>query len=289
MNSIIKKLVITLFLITTIGQMSVYAQPTDNENGDRQSICQFSEYDYYVSIRKMNFTKANHLFGIERDSYDSICNVEQEILQLSTLNASELRLRGLTEVQIGILKSYDGSQLEKNYQLRIVLATITVTLTKINSSSTSVKVRANWAWNSMPLIMSTNCFETAAFRWKAYNSTNNQITASYEGSGSYCKVKYYWNNVEQTTQTKVISVGSNNAYIFSQFEQAMIYGGNTCWAKTGYMVLHVIGAGFSRVEFGFGYNHGILNTPATVSLDSGLGFNYSNGYEMAEPSITINV
>ena len=77
--------------------------------------------------------------------------------------------------------------------------------------------------------------------------------------------------------------------MYSQFTTDVIVGNTDCWAKTGYMVVKVTGSYLFRVDFGFGYNHGISYPPTTVSLDSNLGFNYSNGYEMAEQSITINI
>ena len=193
------------------------------------------------------------------------------------------------DTQINALRKYDGSKIEDNPQLRSVLATLSVSLIKVSGSSSAVTVRANWSWNSRPLVTSTTYFETTAFRWKAYNSLGTQITASFNSSGSYCYVSYYNGSTAQTTQRKVITIGNSNSHVYSQFTTAVIVGNVECWAKTGYMVVKITGSYLSRVDFGFGYNHGISSTPATITLDSNLGFNYSNGYEMAEQSFSINV
>ena len=56
--------------------------------------------------------------------------------------------------------------------------------------------------------------------------------------------------------------------MYSQFTTDVIVGNTDCWAKTGYMVVKVTGSYLFRVDF---------------------GFDYSNGYEMAEQSVTINI
>ena len=59
--------------------------------------------------------------------------------------------------------------------------------------------------------------------------------------------------------------------MYSQFTTDVIVGNTDCWAKTGYMVVKVTGSYLFRVDFGFGYNHGISSTAATITLDSNLG------------------
>ena len=112
---------------------------------------------------------------------------------------------------------------------------------------------------------------------------------SYSSSGSYCYVTYYNGSTAQTTQRKGITIGNSNSHVYSQFTTDVIVGNVECWAKTGYMIIKVTGSNIAKVDFGFGYNHGISSTPASITLDNNLGFNYSNGYEMAEQSFSINV
>ena len=250
---------------------------------------QLSEYDYYLTVRKMTFDEAEKTFGINKHDYETVLSIENQIVKLAAMNDSELYERGMTDTQINALRKYDGSKIEDNPQLRSVLATLSVSLIKVSGSSSAVTVRANWSWNSRPLVTSTTYFETTAFRWKAYNSLGTQITASFNSSGSYCYVSYYNGSTAQTTQRKVITIGNSNSHVYSQFTTDVIVGNVECWAKTGYMVVKITGSYLSRVDFGFGYNHGISSTPATITLDSNLGFNYSNGYEMAEQSFSINV
>ena len=250
---------------------------------------QLSEYDYYVSVRKMSFDDAEKAYGINKQDYETVSSIENQIVKLAAMNDSELYERGMTDTQINALRKHDGSKIEDNPQLRSVLATLSVSLIKVSGSSSAVTVRANWSWNSRPLVSSTTYFETTAFRWKAYNSLGTQITATYNSSGSYCYVTYYNGSTAQTTQRKGITIGNSNSYVYSQFNSEIRDGDIYIWSKTGYMVLKITGSYLSRVDFGFGYNHGISYPPTTVSLDSNLEFNYSNGYEMAEQSITISV
>ena len=285
MKSVRKIILLMLVLIMAFCQTSI----TQAEEISEKETYQLSEYDYYVSVRDMTFEEAEKTFGISKQDYETVLSIEDQIVKLSVMSDSELYERGMIDTQINILRKYDGSKLEDNPQLRAILATLSVSLIKVSSSSSTVTVRANWSWNSKPLMTSVQYYETAAFRWKAYNSLGTQITATYNSSGSYCYVTYYNGSTAQTTQRKGITIGNSNSYVYSQFNSEIRDGDIYIWAKTGYMVLKITGSYLSRVDFGFGYNHGISYPPTTVSLDSNLGFNYSNGYEMAEQSISIYV
>lgn len=285
MKSVRKIILLMLVLIVAFSRTDT----TQAEEISETETYQLSEYDYYFTVRKMTFDEAEKTFGINKHDYETVLSIENQIVKLAAMNDSELYERGMTDTQINALRKYDGSKIEDNPQLRSVLATLSVSLIKVSGSSSAVTVRANWSWNSRPLVTSTTYFETTAFRWKAYNSLGTQITASYNSSGSYCYVTYYNGSTAQTTQRKGITIGNSNSYVYSQFTTDVMIGNVECWAKTGYMVVKVTGSYLSRIDFGFGYNHGISSTPTTITLDSNLGFNYSNGYEMAEQSISINV
>ena len=285
MKSIRKVILLMLVLIVAFSRTDT----TQAEEISETETYQLSEYDYYLTVRKMTFYEAEKTFGINKHDYETVLSIENQIVKLAAMNDSELYERGMTDTQINALRKYDGSKIEDNPQLRSVLATLSVSLIKVSGSSSAVTVRANWSWNSRPLVTSTTYFETTAFRWKAYNSLGTQITASFNSSGSYCYVSYYNGSTAQTTQRKGITIGNSNSHVYSQFTTDVIVGNVECWAKTGYMVVKITGSYLSRVDFGFGYNHGISSTPATITLDSNLGFNYSNGYEMAEQSIIIYV
>jgi len=281
-----KAMLLALVLIMVICHISTRAEETPNYE---TIVNQMYEYDYYVSVRKMNFKEARSAYGISEQDYNQILHIEKNLAELKEKRITELKQRGMDDEQISVLRSYDGSKLENNPQLRSVLATLTATLTIVSSSSSAVKVKADWSWNSKPMITSAQYYETAAFRWKAYNSNNTQITASYSSSGSDCFVTYYDGSVAKTTQWKPITVGSGSSYVFSQFTSVVKDGDKRYWAKTGYMIIKITGSNIARVDFGFGYNHGISSTPATVSLDNNLGFNYSNGFEMAEQSFSVYI
>ena len=285
MKSLRKVILLMLVLIVAFSRTDT----TQAEEISETETYQLSEYDYYLTVRKMTFDEAEKTFGINKHDYETVLSIENQIVKLAAMNDSELYERGMTDTQINALRKQDGSKREDNAQLRSVLATLSVSLIKVSGSSSAVTVRANWSWNSRPLVTSTTYFETTAFRWKAYNSLGTQITASFNSSGSYCYVSYYNGSTAQTTQRKVITIGNSNSHVYSQFTTDVIVGNVECWAKTGYMVVKITGSYLSRVDFGFGYNHGISSTPATITLDSNLGFNYSNGYEMAEQSFSINV
>ena len=285
MKSVRKRILLMLVLIVAFSRADI----TQAEEISEKETYQLSEYDYYVSVRDMTFEEAEKTFGISKHDYETVLSIENQIVRLATMSDSELYKRGMIDTQINTLRQYDGSKLEDNPQLRAVLATLSVSLIKVSSNSSAVTVRANWSWNSRPLITSITYYETAAFRWKAYNSLGTQITATYNSSGSYCYVTYYNGSTAQTTQRKGITIGNSNSYVYSQFNSEIRDGDIYIWSKTGYMVLKITGSYLSRVDFGFGYNHGISYPPTTVSLDSNLGFNYSNGYEMAEQSLLINV
>lgn len=283
MKSIRKTIFFILVLIVVFHQPGILrAEETSNKE-----TYEMSEYDYYVSIRKLSFDEAEKTFRITKEDYEVILSIENQIVMLATMSDRELYERGMDDTQINILREYNGSKLEDNPQLKSVLATLSVSLMKIISNSSSVTVRANWSWNSRPLMTSIHYYETAAFRWKAYNSTGAQVTATYKSSDSYCYVTYYNGNTAQTTQLKGITVGNSSSYVYSHFTSDVIVENTESWAKTGYMVVKVMGSYLSKVDFGFGYNHGVSSSPASITLGSNLDFNFSNGYEMAEQSISI--
>lgn len=281
----IKKIVLLIMVVL----MAVKPITVVAEENNKKMVYQISEYDLYISIRSLQMDEAEKAYGITKDEYEQIKDIERLLVDLAKLSDEELNWRGMTANQVTVLRKYDGSKLEDNHQLKSVLATLSVSLYKISSNSSAITVEAYWNWNSKPLVTSIDFYETVAFRWKAYNSSNAQITATYNSTGSYCYATYYYGNTAQATQWKSISVGSTTSCVYSQFHSAMINGNYDCWAKNGYMGVKVTGSNISKIYFGFGYNHGISSTAATVSLDSSLGFNYSNGYEMAEQSILINV
>ena len=68
----------------------------------------------------MQFSEAEEIYGISKDDYESICSVEKELAELALLNNDELLARGMSTDQIMELRSYDGSRLEDNPQLRIL-------------------------------------------------------------------------------------------------------------------------------------------------------------------------
>ena len=238
MKSVRKIILLMLVLILAFCQTSI----TQAEEISEKETYQLSEYDYYVSVRDMTFEEAEKTFGISKQDYETVLSIEDQIVKLSVMSDSELYERGMIDTQINTLRQYDGLKLEDNPQLRAVLATLSVSLIKVSSNSSAVTVRANWSWNSRPLITSTNCFETAAFRWKAYNSLGTQITVSYSSSGSYCYVTYYNGSTAQTTQRKGITIGNSNSHVYSQFTTDVIVGNVECWAKTGYMIIKVTGS-----------------------------------------------
>ena len=209
MKSVRKVILLMLVLIVAFSRADI----TQAEEISEKETYQLSEYDYYVSVRKMSFDEAEKTFRINKQDYETVSSIENQIVRLAAMSDSELYERGMTETQINILRKYDGSKLEDNPQLRAILATLSVSLIKVSSSSSTVTVRANWSWNSKPLMTSVQYYETAAFRWKAYNSLGTQITATYNSSGSYCYVTYYNGSTAQTTQRKGITIGNSNSYV----------------------------------------------------------------------------
>lgn len=278
-----------VLLIMPFEQCNVYAETKDIEKKNQTVSTIISEYDYYVDVRSMSFANAAEKYGISYDEYNSIDLIEGIIVELSKQNDSVLSQRGMNNQQIDILREYEGSRLEDNPQLRSVLATLSMTLSKVSCSSSYASAKVEWSWNSKPLIMSIDYYETVPCRWKAYNSYGALVTGSYSSTGSYCYVRYYNGSTLYTTQAKSINIGNTNSYAYSPFRSAINGDGNSCWAKAGYMVVRITGSNIHSVDFGFGYNHGISSTIPTITLDGNLGFNYSNGYEMAEQSISINV
>ena len=279
-----------VLLIMPFEQRAVSAEEAKGlKENDQITHIDINEYDFYLEVRKMNLIDAVKSFGISDEEYNAICAVETEILELSKQSDADLYDRGMSSHQIFIIREYDGSRIEENPQLRAVLATLSMTLSKISCYSSYASVKAEWSWNSKPLIMTVDYYETVPCRWKAYNSYGAQITATYSSSGSYCYVKYYNGTSVYASQAQSIIVGNASTYVYCPFHSAINDGENNCWAKSGYMVVKVTGSNINNVDFGFGYNHGISSTIPTITLDSNLGFIYSNGYEMAEQSITLRV
>ncbi len=290
MKIIRRLLLIVVLLLVPFEQCKAFTEEADDLSmNDQMTHLSINEYDFCTDVRKMSFIDAAEMYGISVEEYNVIGTIETEILELTKQSDADLYARGMNDLQISIVREYDGSRLEDNQQLRAVMATLSMTLSKVSCTSSYASVKASWAWSSQPLIMSVDYYETVPCRWKAYNSSGARVAAGYSSSGSYCYVKYYYGSTLHTTQSKSITVGNASTYVYCPFHSAIIDGGDTCWAKSGYMVVKITGSNINNVDFGFGYNHGISSTIPTVTLDSVLGFNYSNGYEMAEKSISISI
>ena len=122
MKSVRKVILLMLVLIAAFSGADIIQAEEISE----KETYQLSEYDYYVSVRKMSFDDAEKAYGINKQDYETVSSIENQIVRLAAMSDSELYERGMTDTQINILRKYDGSKLEDNPQLRAILATLSV-------------------------------------------------------------------------------------------------------------------------------------------------------------------
>ena len=122
MKSVRKIILLILVLIVAFS----WADITQAEEISEKETYQLSEYDYYLTVRKMTFDEAEKTFGINKHDYETVLSIENQIVKLAAMNNRKLYERGMTDTQINALRKYDGSKIEDNPQLRSFLASLSV-------------------------------------------------------------------------------------------------------------------------------------------------------------------
>jgi len=113
---------------------------------------------------------------------------ENELLNRARLSEAELTDLGYTQGQIRLLKSYDGSPLENNPQMRAVTATFSGALYQDIVSKTASATIFTWNWSSAPIVYSIDIDDYAACFWSGTNTQN--INCQMQAYGKSCVVNY---------------------------------------------------------------------------------------------------
>lgn len=247
----------------------------------------YNQYDYYMNMKQ----KTERELRAEGVSTNDIITVksnafESELLNRAQLPESELIDLGYTQDQIRLLKSYDGSPLENNPQMRAVTATFSGALYQDIVSKTASTTIFTWNWSSAPIVCSIDIDDYVGCSWSGTNKQN--LNCQMQVYGKSCIVNYADGSMAS------LAVTEKDAYrwVQAKVRQRTVYS----WAKSGSLsvqtreVVNTNGNLYSTLYYyGFGHstlvlNGGISLSPSGPSLGLTFGTQVQN---MFHKSITV--
>lgn len=242
-----------------------------------------NEYDIYVR-EKENTEGEYSVMGIDGTEEKTI---EELYLERAALSEEELVAQfGYSKEQIAILKSYDGSPIEDNPQLRAVSASVSGRITTSAAYSDLVAATMSWSWNQRPFTISVSQQDSIKAEWQV-SDKNGYVNSRHEMNVSqsrniveYCA--YSSNTIVATrlyniTETSTMTAnGLEPATAFSSFPQTLDlpqYTDGPFWAKSGTCKIAVeptANYDIGSVLFGFVY----INNTYNFDIGFGISINW---------------
>lgn len=203
-------------------------------------------------------------------------SVEEILLERAQLPTDVLTTKyGYSNEDIAILKSYDGSPIEDNPQLRGIFADLHGYLYRMDYNDHGVTVRFSWNWEGMPVTTQTDVVTCA---WVGVNSKNGPHALRFVDEESSFNVDYYTFPIAITGATEFatrtpydINDSDVNSHVSAEFP--MVYHGGNIWAQKGYMDVTLEepvatnDLEYSTVVFAYGHEKLILAANLDVSID----------------------
>lgn len=260
MKKIVSLLVAFMMLLTG----TTYASAADIQDDEPKQIGSYvmNEYDALVEAKKSITNSTANSTSIE-DLLLSRAQLSDEILK---------QMYDYTEEQIAILKSYDGSPIEENPQLKGLFADLEGTIFKVSSNDHGVTVRFSWSWTKPPLNWGNDNVTCA---WVGVNSNNGPHALRYDSSRSSCYIKYYdvLNDSYQYQTQETIDDTHPDSDVSVNFDLNNLNNQNI-WAKAGNITVAINepvatnDLQYSTVVFGYGHDVVTLSASFSVSKDS---------------------
>ena len=205
---------------------------------------------------------------------------------------------GYTIEQIALLKTYDGSPLEDNPQMRGTFASLNGTLFVMTPTSTKMGVRLEWEWTNEPVLSGTAISDIVTCGFSAVDTNSSVIVVTAKNLS--CSVNYYAGDTKLATRSQTITQVDPHGHVESTFAMGQIINGEQGWAKSGYFIVYaaeeVTVNRLYSVNFKFGYGHQILTSAPSISVSfgatgsGGIGLTFGKGTEnMFEEEVIVRI
>lgn len=289
-------LIVALLIMCTV---SAYA---DEEN--QMELYEKNEYDILMELQNASATELTSM-GYTKAEIEEIKDIslEEALLERAKLSEEELYKKGYNAYQIELLKSYDGSPIEANSEMRGVFADVTGTVKKMSATKSTAKAKFSWTWSNEPVLAGTPITEVVTCAFLGIN-TNNQECIITSGS-LFCNVDYYDGSLRIPEDKDGPDPTPTETTLYSQvtvkFPMGKVYGGSSYWAKSGYITVEVkeqaVVNKLHTTAFLFEYGHpslqlsqpsidlslsldGKMNITMKQSITPGLGIMYQQGIKI---------
>ena len=269
-----KKTINILFLIIRTIMLNIVSLPAQAleipQDSDIISITQ-SEYDLYVSQKEKNAGNTNRNLT---NNY-----IEAELLNRQNMSEEILKdVYGYSDYQIYILKSYDGTPIEDNPQLRAVMsATLSAQISNISFTGNQVSFTIKWNWSSMPFF----CGEDIATIYLSGRDANSfPLQLEVTGYSGFVDMYTSAGAKMKTNNLSISKYGYDRVYSKFQMSEMLdnainIYakhGEISCVAKPG------AGATMADANITFDYGHSVITLSPSFSF-SGPSVSFGTGVE----------
>lgn len=198
---------------------------------------------------------------------------EKAYYERAQLSAEDLRWLGYSDAQIAILKSYDGSPLEENPQMRAVLAQMTGQIYAVSFGKNSMKTRFSWEWSSAPIFHGEFISDIVSCNAIGINSNNGTSYVNAVTANSYANVLYHTNGTNTPLRNFKYEITNNtgvNGQIDVKFPMSKSIDSTTGWAKSGNFIAEyketVTANDLGAIQFVFAYGHASVSVMPSVTI-----------------------
>lgn len=274
MKRFIRRLLVIACVCCFVAQMGISCfaiSKADTITNKRETV--FSEYDYIVSLRRLNEIERNAIdIPMEEKQIIFSNAVEDELLSRKNLSDEILSKKYLyTKEQIAILREYNGGRLEEHAELAAITGTLTISEPIVmTATSNKIKVKVYWDWDHVPLVCNKDVF---AVTWSpTFGSQNGNMR--FKSSESNHTVWYAPGGPYESRTVSITQVEPNRA-VKSEFYMEL---DEITWAKSGTFNLCLEAATGSapltEIGFYFAYGHTVIGLTPTVSFPAGFGITF---------------
>lgn len=249
-----------------------------------------SEYDMLMSIH----TKSEKELLLEGYTVEDIevlqaVSIEEAICERAKMSEEELSKMGYTDEQISLLRTYDGSPLSENPQMRGIFADVDGWLYAGDCNENCLRVTIVWEWTNAPLFSGTSITDSIACAFQGINNNSHPVTVKLNPSNTSCKLYYYSSLGALIDVVEDVDVDHTavNTCISAEIPMGKWFDDEVGWAKHGELSFEIeeqveVNA-LNNALFAFGYGHTTLgNAPdVSASLD-GLHFSFDFGVGFTE-------
>lgn len=252
---------------------TVYAEEINTEANVGLIFTQ-NEYDIFVALKQ---TPKNMLesSGYSYETIEAIqsFSIEEAVLERANLSDQELLNMGYSERQISLLRTYDGSPIEQNPQMRGVFADLTGQIQKESAGKTRMKVSFTWEWSNSPFLNGSAISDIVTCGFAATNDDNLSSVITVESAT--CSVDYYVGTTKMGTLHPTVTYKNPQSHIEVKFQHCEEFTDGQGFLQSGKLQVTVkeestVNELYS-VSFAFGYGHTVFTVSPSISVSVGGG------------------